>query len=212
MSWTPLYYLDGIDTFLTGNDKGAFLHNITNKSYGVFFNKVHPFIVETMSKGRLNQNVVRSITYYADFVRYHNDYDFYYTKDEHFNEAVVYGKNSNSGLLRLEPVSDDYNTRTQYPILLADGSRVELSKKEGQHSFNQFRNRLKRTDTYLPQWLNESNNVNKFLNLSAFSFVGVVSNDYIRDSVIKVRLTYNQDTRHKVIFKGTNIDSELSWR
>jgi hypothetical protein len=212
MSWTPLYYLDGIDTFLTGNDKGAFLHNITNKSYGVFFNKVHPFIVETMSKGRLNQNVVRSITYYADFVRYHNDYDFYYTKDEHFNEAVVYGKNSNSGLLRLEPVSDDYNTRTQYPILLADGSRVELSKKEGQHSFNQFRNKLKRTDTYLPQWLNESNNVNKFLNLSAFSFVGVVSNDYIRDSVIKVRLTYNQDTRHKVIFKGTNIDSELSWR
>lgn len=212
MSWTPLYYLDGLDTFLSGNNEGAFQHNITNKSYGVFFNKIHPFIVETISKGKLNQDVVKSITYYADFIRYHNDYDFYHTRDEHFNEAVVYGKNTNSGLLKLEPISDNYNTRTQYPILSVDGSRIELSKKENQHSFNQFRNRIKKTDTYLPHWLYESNNVNKFINFPAFSFVGVISNDYIRDSNVRVRLTYNQDTRHKVIFKGVNIESETSWR
>ncbi len=163
ISWTPNYYVEGVDTFLTGTNQGVWQHNITNKSYQVFFNKITPFIVETHSKGALNNSIVKNVDYYADFIRYHNDYDFYHDKDAKFDTAVVYGANSNTGTLYLDKVSSDYNTRTHYPIEVADGSKVELSMKEGIHSFNQFSNKI-REGSRLPHWLlNHVQKISMFL-------------------------------------------------
>lgn len=211
-SWIPKYYIDEIDTFLTGNDKGVWQHNITNKSYQVFYNKLHPFIVETLTKARLNKAIVKSVGYYADFVRYHNSYDYYIDQEAKFDSAIVYGKNHSSGELLLDNQPENYTDRKQYPILQSINSRVILNKKEGQHTFNQFKNRTKPDYTKLPLFLGHSNNVDKMVNLDALTFDNKMSNDYIRDNNVKVRLTQSSNTRNKIIFKGITVDFDESWR
>ena len=211
-SFNPLYYVEEIDTFLAGNKEGAWQHNITNKSYQVFFNKIEPFIVETINKGGLGYDILKSVSYYADFIRYHNDFDFYYNLEESFNKAVFYGKSSNSGLLLIEPRSNNYADRLSYPKIGIDHTKVEEVIKEQGHSINQFKNRVKPDYTYLPQWINDSNNVDKKLNFQSLIFSNSLSNDYIRDSNIKIRLIQDIETRYKIIFKGATLDLENSFR
>ena len=211
-TFTPNYYIEEIDTFLSGNNQGVWQHNITNKSYQIFYNKLEPFIIETIAKGSLNYDVLKGVNYYADFIRYHNDFDFYYNLEQRFNKAIVYGKSANSGMLHLVPRSDNYRTRLQYPIIYPDRTEIEEVMKEQSHSFNQFKNRIKADYTHLPHWVNDSNNVDKKLNLQAFTFADKLSNDYIRDSNIKTRLIQDIESRYKIIFKGTILDLDPSIR
>jgi hypothetical protein len=202
-SFIPNYYVEHVDHFDSGNSTGLWKHNITNKSYQVFYNKLYPFIVEVTEKPALTNKIYTDFGYYLDVLRYYNDMDYYSEQDISFNQAVIYNRNQNSGLLELENVKNNLARKISLPIKQANKTLVEVSLKENLHSINQFKNIIKEDYLKIPVWLYDANNVNKQLNIQAIDYNNLkVSNDYIRSGGVKVRLINNKYSNYKLIFKG----------
>jgi hypothetical protein len=212
-SFTPNYYVEHIDHFDSGNSTGLWKHNITNKSYQVFYNKLYPFIVEVTQKPEIISRTLTDVGYYLDVLRYYNDFDYFSEQDIAFNKAVVYNREENSGLLELEQVNNDLQRKLALPIKLADRRIIEVKIKEHLHSFNQFRNIVKKDYVKVPQWLNEANNVNKQLNVQSLDYMNnKINNDYIRNGSLKVRLINDKYSNYKLIFKGILTNGTTSRR
>lgn len=202
-SFIPNYYVEHVDHFDSGNSTGLWKHNITNKSYQVFYNKLYPFIVEVTEKPALTNKVYTDFGYFLDVFRYYNDMDYYSEQDITFNQAVIYNRDQNSGLLELENVRNNLARKIALPIKQADRTLVEVSIKESLHSVNQFKNIIKADYLRIPAWLYEANNVNKQLNIQAIDYTNLkISNDYIRSGGVKVRLINSKYSNYKLIFKG----------
>jgi hypothetical protein len=202
-SFTPNYYIEHIDNFDSGNKEGLWKHNISNKSFQVYYNKLYPFIVEPIQKREYTNNIVSSLGYYLDVYRYFNKYDYFSNEDISFNKAVVYNRHQNSGLLELEVNNNNLQKKLSYPIKEIDKTKIELKIKENVHNFNQFKNLIKEDYQRLPQWLLDVNNVNKQLNIQAFNYGNIkINNDYIRSNELKVRLINDKYSNFKFIFKG----------
>jgi hypothetical protein len=212
-SFTPNYYIEHVDHFDSGNDAGLWKHNVTNKSYQVFYNKLYPFIVEVTQKPEIVNKVVTDVNYFLDVFRYYNDFDYYSEQDISFNKAIVYNRDENSGLLELEQVKNNLQRKLSLPIKLADRSIVEVVLKEHMHSINQFRNIVKPDYLRLPHWLNDTNNVNKQLNVQALGYLNnKINNDYIRNGSLKIRLINDKYSNYKLIFKGILTNGTTSRR
>ncbi len=202
-SFIPNYYVEHIDHFDSGNETGLWKHNISNKSYQVYYNKLYPFVVEITQKPEIISSTVTDLGYFLDVLRYYNDFDYYVEQDITFNKAIVYNKEENSGLLELEQVNNNLVRKLQLPIKRSDKHIIEVKIKEHFHSFNQFKNIVKDDYLRIPAWLYEANNVNKQLNLQALDYLkNRVSNDYIRNGSLKVRLINDKYSNYKMIFKG----------
>lgn len=202
-SFTPNYYVEHVDHFDSGNETGLWKHNISNKSYQVYYNKLYPFIVEVTQKPEVVSKVVSDLGFYIDVLRYYNDFDYYTEQDISFNKAIVYNREENSGLLEFEMVGNNLARKLQLPVKMADKRIIELKIKEKLHSFNQFKNIVKEDYVRVPAWLYEANNVNKQLNLQALDYLrNKINNDYIRNGELKVRLINDKHSNYKMIFKG----------
>jgi len=212
-SFTPNYYIEHIDHFDSGNSTGLWKHNITNKSYQVYYNKLHPFIVEVTQKPGITAKLVTDISYVLDVFRYYNDFDYFSEQDITFNKAIVYNKDENSGLLEFEQVDNNLQRKVQMPIKLVDRSIIEIKIKEQLHSFNQFRNIVKKDFVKIPHWLNDANNVNKQLNIQSLDYMNTkINNDYMRNQALKVRLINDKYSNYKLIFKGILTNGTTSRR
>lgn len=199
-SFLPNFYIENIDNFDSGLNNSVWKHSITNKSFQTYYGEKYPFIVESLSKPKLEQELFTDISYHLDVVKYINDYDYYFKQDKSFNKAVVYNRLQNSGLLELIPKSNDVKKSIDYPIKLNDKRKIELSIKEETHSFNQFEDLSKKN---VPHWLNYCNNVDKKLNISAFAYMDTnIGTRYIRSNQIKVRFINDIETKYQYIYKG----------
>lgn len=202
-SFTPNYYIEHLNTFDTGNNKGVWKHNISNNSYQVYYGKIYPFIVESIKKGTLQNKIVQSISFYLDVIKYYNNQDFYYNQEVFFNKAIIYNRHQNSGLLELDWLGNNLSQKVKYPIKMIDRRKIELVKKENKYSFNQFENIVKKDYSHLPNWLFESNNVNKRLNNNNLDYLRTeINNDYIRYNNTKVRLINDKHSTFKFVYKG----------
>jgi hypothetical protein len=78
------------------------------------------------------------------------------------------------------------------------------------HSFNKFEDLGKPN---IPLWLNDSDNVNKQLNISGFSYSDINQNiKLIRSNQIKVRLINDIETKYQYIYKGMYLNTDKSNR
>jgi len=199
-SFLPNYYIENIDNFDSGILGGLWKHSVTNKSFQTYYGKKYPFIIESVTKNKLDQEILEDVSFYLDVVKYVNDYDFYFKPNKSFNKAVIYNRLQNSGLLELINKTNDIREATLYPIKLNDRRKILINHKEELHSFNQFED-LAKPET--PIWLNNCNNVDKELNISAFSYkdsnVGIKK---IRSNQTKIRLINDIETKYQYIYKG----------
>jgi hypothetical protein len=205
-SYTPNFYIDGIDYFVSGlnNDVSSlWLHNITNKSYQVFYGKVYPFIIQTITKGDIAKNTLNSVEFGLDAIRYHNEYDSFYTNDITFNKAIVFNQNQNSGLLELHyKKKRDLNELSLYPIVGVNSTAIRVTNSDGVWRFNQFYDIAQSRGNNIPLWINNCSNTIKELNNKALNYqMADLDKRRIRGEYNRVRLINDENTNKKLIFK-----------
>jgi hypothetical protein len=204
-SYTPNYYIDGVDYFSSGlNSNGSlWLHNLTNKSYQIVYGAMTPFTVQTIGKADVSKNNLNSVEFGLDAIRYHNYYDPFYTNNITFNKAWVFTQNQNSGLLEL-----DFNDKRDlaelisYPITNVNSTTIRITNADGIWRFNQFYDLVQSRSSNIPIWLNNCSNTDKQINPQAIDYqMPDLDKRRMRGEWTKVRLTNDKESRYKMIFK-----------
>lgn len=177
-SFVPNYYIDGIDKFTTGinavtnGSSSMWTHNVTNKSYQVFYGRLNPFIIELNTKFDLTDKYICSVEYSCDVLRYHNEFDFAYINDVTYNKAIISNTNQTSGVLHLNNVNrnNEYE-KSKYPIRNKDNQEIVVCKVDNNiWSFNQFKDITKTHYSNLPLILWNCANSKKSLNLALLNY------------------------------------------
>ena len=205
-SFTPNYYIDGINYFLTGinsiiqNYKSSvWVHNFTNKSYQVYYGKLFPFVIETISKYSAKFEKLTNVMFKADKIRIHNEFDkFNIINESPFNKAIVYSENSNSGMLLL-----NNNNELVIPKRNIRETEISINSKKGMFIFNQFKNKLSSNTNNIPHFISSCNGVNSNINLAAFNTLNDDINKHIEGNQFKVRLINDKESNYKITHKLT---------
>jgi hypothetical protein len=205
-------YPNHFDTFIKGNTKSSFWkHNISNKSYLTYYGRTYPFMIDVQQTGKLHSEIVKDVSYFADSIKYFNDFDSKYLDHSGFNEAVVYNKNQNSGLLKFNyHDNNNLSFNSLFPINnLVTSSLIPIRSKENKFFFNQFKN-LSKVEGL--NWKLSDNGVVKEINSENMNyFDNSINNNYIRGQINNVRLI-SYETQFKIIFKGLMINGKISGR
>lgn len=199
-SYTPTVYVGYGTYFQSIVKKSVYDHNIDFKSFGEFYGKQEPYILEYPVKFKAQDEILQNISDYSVALRY-EDKDTYYEPDEtlYFNKAYVYSRQQNTGLLNLNvrPVNN-MRAYLSYPKYNSNSKDILISKSDSLISFNTFWDITKnksiptvRTECdKLMQTLNDSN-----LDYSSRSF----GKSPIRAKDIKVRLIRDDETDFKLL-------------
>lgn len=207
-SYKPNYYIDNIDYFISGvnntNPSGIssqWIHNSTNKSYQVFYGKLWPFTIQTVSKGDINKNNLNSVEYALDVIRYHNEFDPFYTTNITFNKAVVFNAMQNSGLLELM-LKNGRDLSEIFPIANTDSTTIRVTNADGIWRFNQFYDLAVSRTNNVPLWLNDCANVDKKVNPMAVDYqTPDLNKKRIRGEYNRIKLINDKHSKYKFIFK-----------
>lgn len=147
-SFVPNYYVGHENYFQSGinypqdgdtNKIGIWNHLITNKSYQVFYGTLYPYITDVIVKEQFVNKQLQSIEYQTDFLRFQNDYDYFYNPRVTFNKAIIWSENQNSGNLELVPqVQNNMAQGLLYPRTNLNSTSILVTRKENNWRFNQF--------------------------------------------------------------------------
>jgi hypothetical protein len=205
-SYCPNYYIAHQNYFQTGinnstdaNEFGLWSHLLTNRSYGVFYGKKNPFIVEYMLKRTYGNMLLKSVGFDMDVVRYHSEYDMAQIDNKTFNKAWISSPYTHSGQLNLVPNTGVLSLISQYPKTSADNTEQDIliTKVGSEFTFNYFYNRLLSHKSNNPQWIFDKNQINKTVNKEIVKFGGKSVLEMMRSSVFSVRLQQDNDSRLK---------------
>lgn len=215
-SYKPNYYIDGVDYFASGlnTDGSLWNHNLTNKSYQVFYGQVFPWSIQTISKYDLSKNHLNSIEYSMDVLRYHNEYDPFYNNQVTFNKAVVSNQGQSSGLLELEyNTKNDLNHLTTYPRVNAKSTTIRVTNSDGVWRFNQFYDLAASRANNIPLWLNNCSNTEKTPNPLAINYqTPDLNKKRIRGEWNRIQLINDKHTNYKMIFKWLQNNAVKTYR
>jgi hypothetical protein len=218
-SFTPHYYIDGIDWFITGlnapqmNSKqlsSAWIHNISNKSYQVFYGKLHPFVVETTSKWDVQYKKLTDVQYFADVVRVHNEFDKVNVRTNPYNKSIVYTDFANTGtvhLIQYNPIDSSHNFA--FPKNYTTHREIIVNQKKEFWTINDLKNKVRSDSDNIPKFINSCNNVEKYVNLAAMDMVGNQMNKHIEGNQFKIRLINDDKSNYKIVHKATLINSMI---
>jgi hypothetical protein len=211
-SFKPNYYVLLPNYFQSGIQKdtiaSVWSHNLTNKSYQVYYGKLEPFIIEYVSKPSVQNSFLTSINYQLDVVRYHNEYDYFYNRLVTFNKAIIYNKKQCSGLLELIPRNEsNLFEQFEYPKTTGYSTQILTTNSENFWNINDFNDLVKSEVTNAPFFLNTCANDNKHLNQKALNYnTPDLNRSIIKDLQCRVRLINDQYSNYKFIFLFSNID------
>jgi len=215
-SYKPNYYIDSIDHFSSGlnSDGSLWDHNLTNKSYQVFYGKVYPWTIQTISKYDTSKSHLNSVEYSMDAIRYHNEYDSFYNNQVTFNKAVVSNQSQSSGLLELEyNTKQNLNFLSTYPRTNAQSTTIRVTNSDGVWRFNQFYDLAASRSNNLPLWLNNCSNTEKTPNPMAINYqTPDLNKKRIRGEWNKVMLINDVHTNYKMIFKWLQNNAVKTYR
>jgi len=147
------YFQTGINYSQTNNDSelGLWNHLLTNKSYQVFYGNLYPFITDVVVKEQLVNKQLQSIEYQADFLRFQNDYDYFYNPGVTFNKMVIWTENRNSGNLELVPkIPGNMAQSVLYPLVNPNSTTILVSRKENSWRVNQFSDLVRDKNNNVP--------------------------------------------------------------
>ena len=204
--FTPAFYISKNNYFETGGNNingkmSTWSHLLTNKSYGVFYGKKYPWKFEVATKLNWGNNILSSVEFWLDSLRYRNAYDYSFNDKLSLDKAFVYNQKSSSGCLRLIPKEkNNLYQYTQYPKVTSEGTEILVAKDEGRWSFNDFYDRLRKENSNIPLWNYDINAIDKFQNISALDYK-TRWNDRLRGDWFFLRFEGGSDTRYKQIFK-----------
>lgn len=214
-SFIPDYYIDHLNYFQSGinsDTPSLWSHLISNKSYQVFYGKLHPYVIDVPSAFSPAGNILNSIEYQTETIRYHNEYDYFYNENVTFNKAIVYTCSSNSGLLNLF-VKNKADFSSDLPKQGKEGFNVSVTNVEGSWRINEFFDAVASTTNNVPIWLHDDNNVNKSLNKGAFNYNKKDQDKpVLRGNLSSVRFINDKYSNYKMIFLLNQFNQVASFK
>jgi hypothetical protein len=216
-SYKPNYYINRLNYFssgVNGSKSTLWAHNVTNKSYQVFYGKLQPFIIDYVTERASAPNFTASVSFGLEVFRYHNEFDFYQNQNISFNKGYVYNNSQNSGLLEFFVKNEeDLSAISEYPKALADRTQVQITKSEELWSFNDFSDIVVSLNNNVPIWLNNCSNDNKTLNRFAVNYKkSEWDRGVIRASQNNVRLINDKFSNYKMIYLFSILNQNKSIR
>lgn len=205
-SFTPNFYVDNIEYFqsgLNGEISTLWSHNVTNKSYQVYYGKLYPFIVEIPSEAMIENGILNHVLYDSEAIRYHNQYDYVYDRTLTFNKAQIYNERQCTGEMDLI-VRDENNLHdmVSYPKVFNNRQKILITNLNNQWFFNQFWDVVNTQKGNIPFYVNKCNNAEKVLNLDALNYYkSDFSKQPIRGKQTKIRLIQDAISTHKLILR-----------
>lgn len=216
-SYKPNYYISKLSYFSSGlntSNSSLWAHNVTNKSYQVFYGKLEPFVIDFLTEKASANSYISSVIFGLEVLRYHNEYDYYYNSNITFNKGYVYNNTQNSGLLEFF-VKNEENLASSlsYPKALGDRTQIEITNSESLWSFNDFSDLVVSVNNNVPIWLNNCSNDNKVLNHISVNYK---KSEWDRGSIRgyqnNVRLINDKYSNYKMIYLFSILSQNKSIR
>lgn len=211
-SFIPNVYIDWIDYTQSHIDSSIWSHNVTNKSYQVYYGTLYPFIIEFDTKSTPAISYLNNLEFGLDAVRYHDQFNRFYNDNIIFNKAIVSTNKQCTGNLILTPRNtDDMSSAGYFPRVGSEGTEIEITNREGIWSFNTFFDCLKSQNSNIPYYLNNCANSDKTINQFAFNyFKDDLSKSVLRGNYFNVRLINDKYSNYHFVNKYEITKSNLS--
>ena len=217
-SYTPNYYVANNGYFSSGlnysNDSselGVWNHNLSYKSYNVFYGKLYPFILEYSPKNTYNSTVLESVSYKTEYRRYVNGLNYAIHNDKTFSNALIYNENQTSGLLNLIP--QEANNQFQF-MKYASGKQntnstdILVKNVENYWRFNTFRDVSLNNNLPIMQYnCNPSYTV---INPNSISFAPKFFNNKLRNNTFAVRFIEDKHSNYQIVTELFSTQTENS--
>lgn len=151
-TYVPNYYVQNQGYFSSGynfsfnnlpEETGVWHHNLTNQSYQVFYGKLQPFMFEYTLQTKYANNMLSSISYISEYLRYQDNISYGLVPGLTYNKAFIYNQKQSTGLLELI-VKEKNNRQNSYMYASgkqnADSRSILVEKINNIWSFNNFYN------------------------------------------------------------------------
>jgi hypothetical protein len=207
-SFKPSYYIGLNSYFKTGlnysNDAseiGLWSHLPFSSSYQVFYGKLYPFTVDYVVGTQYVNSNIENISYRMDARKYYNQWDYTDSYGIGFNKAVVYNPTQNTGEMNLVfQEKDNLRQHLQYPKFNVSSTDIVQTEINGVYSFNYLYNKIKKENSGMPIWKNDSAQVIKDIDVRLLEYRNTYQ-DRMRGEYFNVRLTNDKESRHKLLFR-----------
>lgn len=205
-SYIPNFYLQDNNNFYTGKrfitHESLWVHDLTNRSYQVFYGKLYPFIIELLSKKDINFNTINSVQFALDVLRYHNEFDWFANKQVTFNRAIIGNKYQTSGNLILVPRKENnLQFNIEFPKYSFEGKEILVTNRDNKWTFNDFFNVVRSDKNNIPIWNFHPDNADKELNLSAINYnTEIFKKEKITQDMCFVRLINDKYSNYNFVF------------
>jgi len=209
-SFAPNYYVAHQNYFQTGinsaadtSEQGLWSHLLTTQSYQVFYGKLHPFIIDYVTKNMFASKVLDSLSINLNTRRFHDRYDWVELENRPLSAITIYNNVANSGELRMVNNTGQLGLISQYPKTAKNGSYQEIltTYKNEQWFINYFYNRVVDNNRNNPLWIWDNNQVNKTLNTDIIKFKGKPVLEKMKGHFFNVRLTQDVESRFQYIYR-----------
>lgn len=205
-SFIPDYYIEQIGYFQTGQNYTGTLwnHNLTNKSYQVYYNEFYPFTISSITKTDLNSKTLQSVQYRNDVLRYTSSYDYKLMQNISFDEAIISDTLQTSGKLNLILTNKSNLSSGLISKTNTNSIDVSLVRADDIYKFNQFYDITRDQNSNVPLFKYDASNVNKEINPVAVNYK---KNDMpfnrkrLKSDYFKIELSNTKQSRYKFIFK-----------
>lgn len=201
-SFTPNVYIDWIDYFQSSQANSIWSHNLTNKSFQVYYGILQPFTIDFQTKPTAN-SYLNNIEFGLETVRYHGIYDKFYNDIVCFNKAIIYNNKQCSGELNLVVSNpDDMSAIGMYPSIVGNGTQIEVTNRQDMWSFNDFSDVAASNFNNSSFFINNCANSNKSLNIKSLNyFKGDLNKSPFRSEFYNLRLTNDKYSNYHFIMK-----------
>ena len=202
-SFIPDYTNSLNDYFQTGinhSESGIYNHNLTTQSYGNFYNKQYPFIVEFSTKDTYVNNVLSSVSYRAEFRRFTDNHLNYSVNNQiTFDKALIYNNYQTSGNLNLIPQKpNNLSQLISYPKVVSNATEILVSNTQNIWNFNNFRDIALNNNQ--PILTYQSTPTYKEINTQAISYAPVTYPNNLRNDYFSIRLISN-NKEHQIVLR-----------
>lgn len=217
-SYMPNVYVEHIDhfdsTFTRTDTQHLYAHNLSNKSYQVFYGKLFPFVVELSTKESPTVNFINSIEFNLDVIRYHNEFDAFYSRTKTFNKAMISNNHQTTGWLNfIINNPEDLTLTNSYPKRSANGLDILVTNSEDMWRFNDFFDISINQQNNLPLFTYDCANVNMQLNAKAVNYDKIdINKQGIRNRMARIRFVNDVESNYHFILNLTQVNQNQSYR
>jgi len=164
-SYLPNYYVGSSNFFISGIPGSSWKHLNNAQKYNNFYDKIEPFIVESPTAYKYQDEILQNVKDYSKVYEYTENEEFVETNEQYFNKVILYNNQQCSGILNLEPKPiRNMQAYMKYPYYNVDSKTITFTKADNFYQINTFWSLIK--DRKKPLFLKTTPNlsIDKVLN------------------------------------------------